>query len=774
MGAKTKKKTLWKRLIFSLFGALLFLFVAMLLYCWHLSFQIEERFSGRRWKIPSTVYSDTTLLYPGQKINRTLLADILARLEYKEVPWKPIRKGELRTTPSGIEIYLRDLTGPTASRDGFPVRIQIQEGIIASIRHRDKGSAIPILELEPELLMLFFGLEREQRKLVSIKQIPPYVVHAVLAAEDARFFQHHGLDPRGIFRALYTNLRYGTIRQGGSTITQQLAKNYFLSSERTFSRKIQEIFLAITMELLYDKEDILEIYLNEIYLGQKDSIAINGIGEAASFYYGKEVPHLTLAEAAAIAGLIRAPNLYSPYINPGRAMVRRSAVLQAMLRHGWISSEEFNNALTDPLEPAGYTAYGRKAPYFIDYLAKQLEALYPSESLASLGLSIFTTLNPQVQIAAEQALERGLSRLEKSLPPDDGAQQNERLQGAVLVIQPKTGYILAMVGGRNYNQSQFNRITQARRQPGSVFKPLVYAAALKSFAPASLISNQPKTYHVDGKAWNPQNAQAYEKETVTLREALAQSLNVATVDLAMQIGLENITAKAKAFRLSTPLSPFPSLALGSSEVIPLELARAYCAFAADGLLPYPLSLHEVLDEEGKILERRHMTIEKVLSPGEAFLISSMLRTAVETGTGRSLKDLGVNIPVAGKTGTTNDFKDAWFVGYTPDILALVWVGFDDGTPIQASGSSAALPIWADLVKAIPQYQTGQWFRRPPGIITCRICPETGKKAVRFGCPDPVDEIFLEERVPQEMCDRHGRFGPFNQLMDGIRSLFNEP
>jgi penicillin-binding protein 1B len=623
--------------------------------------------------------------------------------------------------------------------------------------------------------MRFFGLEREQRKLVSIKQIPPFVVHAVLAAEDARFFQHHGLDPKGIFRALYTNLRYGTIRQGGSTITQQLVKNYFLSSERTFSRKIQEIFLAITMEVLYEKKDILEIYLNEIYFGQKDSIAINGIGEAALFYYGKEVHHLTLAEAATIGGLIRAPNLYSPYINPSRAMVRRSAVLQSMLRRGWITSEEFNNAITDPLEPAGYTAYGRKAPYFIDYLTKQLETLYSSETLASLGLSIYTTLNSQVQIAAEQALEKGLSRLETRHPrADDGVDPTQRLQGAILVMQPKTGYILAMVGGRNYNQSQFNRIAQARRQPGSVFKPLVYAAAMKSFSPASLLSNQPRTYHLDGKTWNPRNAQTDEKEIVTMREALAHSLNVATVDLAMQIGLETVVAKAKTFRLSTPLTPFPSLALGSSEVLPLELARAYCAFAADGLLPYPLSLHEVLDEEGNILERRHMTIEQVLSPGEAFLISSMLRTAVETGTGRDLKDLGVLFPVAGKTGTTNDFKDAWFVGYTPDILALVWVGYDDGTPINASGASAALPIWADLVKAIPQYHSGQWFRRPPGIITCRICPETGKKALRFGCPNPVDEVFLEEMVPQETCDRHGKFGPFNKFMESIKDLFNEP
>ena len=297
----------------------------------------------------------------------------------------------------------------------------------------------------------------------------------------------------------------------------------------------------------------------------------------------------------------------------------------------------------------------------------------------------------------------------------------ERLQGAITVMQPKTGYILAMVGGRDYTQSQFNRITQARRQPGSAFKPLVFLTALEEFTPTYELSNEPKSYEIDGKVWQPQNYEPIPEKRVSLRSALARSINLATVDLAMQVGLDRVVSTATSFGFSTPLKPYPSLALGACEVVPLELARAYCAFAADGVLPYPLSLKAVLDEEGTILERRHMRIRSVVSPAKAFIMCSMLKSAVTEGTARSLKNMGIVVPVAGKTGTTNGFRDAWFVGYTPDILALVWVGFDDGSSIHVAGSAAALPIWAELIKSIPQYISGNCFKVPPGVVKRIVC-----------------------------------------------------
>jgi penicillin-binding protein 1B len=744
--------------------------LGLALYGWHLSEQIEKRFSGRRWSIPSKVFSDTTILYPGQSINRTSLMAKLEGLGYRKVSHKPLRKGESRISDTTLDLYLNDFEGPYRNRPGFPVRIDIKESSITAISHLETGQPIPILELEPEELMLFFGLEREQRRLVSVDQVPQHVIYAVLAAEDSRFFDHHGLDPRGIVRALYTNLRYGRIRQGGSTITQQLAKNVFLTPERTFSRKFKELLMALTMEVMYDKKEILEIYLNEIYLGQKASISINGFGEASHFYFGKPVSELSLAEAAALGGLIRAPNLYSPYIDRERCEERKDLVLQTMYRHGWIAQEQLRTALDQRVIPAGFESYTRKAPYFMDYLSQQLSALYPAEALTHLGLSIYTTLDTQVERAAEMALQRALRRLERGDPLLRRAQPEKKLQGALIVMQPKTGYILAMVGGRDYSTSQFNRATQALRQPGSAFKPFVFLSGLDEYTPASMLSNEERSYAVDGTVWRPQNYVPVPEPRITMRNALAKSVNLATVDLAMKVGLDRVISTASAFRFSTPLRSYPSLSLGSSEVIPLDLARAYCAFAADGVLPLPLSLKEVVSDKHDVIERRHMTVERVTSPAKAFIMTSMLRSVAEEGTARSLKNMGISFPVAGKTGTTNGFKDAWFVGYTPDILALIWVGFDNGESLHKSGALAALPIWADLMKAIPQYISGNWFAIPPGVESKWICSESGQLAIPGRCPKPVDEFFLSGNAPTESCPIHRTWGILEHLIEEVRDL----
>jgi penicillin-binding protein 1B len=338
-------------------------------------------------------------------------------------------------------------------------------------------------------------------------------------------------------------------------------------------------------------------------------------------------------------------------------------------------------------------------------------------------------------------------------------------------MQPKTGYILAMVGGRNYGDSQFNRITQAKRQPGSAFKPFVFLSSLDSFTPASILSNERKTYKIDGKEWRPDNYTAIAEPRMSMRDALSKSVNRATVDLAMKLGLDPVVTTASAFGFSTPLKPYPSIALGAFEVVPLELARAYCPFAADGILPNPLSLKEVVDEKGTILERRHMNVQSVTTPGKAFLISSMLRSAVEQGTARSLRDMGIRFPAAGKTGTTNDFKDGWFVGYTPEILALIWVGFDDGTSLQQPASALTLPIWADLMNAIPQHISGSWFKAPPDIVVATICKESGQLALASGCPATMDEYFLAENSPKERCTIHRGLGPLEGVIKGVKDLF---
>ncbi len=745
--------------------------VSIVIYGGYLAKQIEHRFAGRRWNIPSTVYSDTSLLYPGQMVNRPYFYEKLRRLGYHEVPRTPRQKGRMHKGRRFIDIYLHDFKSPFFEQTGFAVRIRFKNNQIATIVHLKNNQPIPLLELEPEELMKFYGPDRERRRLVSINHVPRHLIHAILAAEDSGFYHHHGVDLTGILRALITNLRKGTIHQGGSTLTQQLAKNYFLTPERTYRRKLRELLIALVLEYKYDKNEILEIYLNEIYWGQRDSVSINGVGEASLFYFGKSVETLSIVEAATLAGLIKAPNAYSPYVNKSRCLKRRNDILVAMHQNGWLENKELKKALPRPLIPAGYTTYHRLAPYFMDYLTHQIADLYPPDVLSSLGLSIFTTLDTQVQMAAENALKKGLSRLEASNSALKRSDPNKKLQGAVIVIQPKTGYILAMVGGRDYGISQFNRVTQAKRQPGSAFKPFVYVTALDSLTLADRLDNTPKSYIVDGRVWRPKNFDAHAPPEVSLRQALAKSYNLATINLGIQVGLESIVDTVAAFGLSTTVKPLPSLSLGAFEVIPLELARAYCVFAANGMLPFPLSMKDIIDDSGHVLDRHHATVKRLISPAKAFIMNDLLHSVTTEGTAASIKTRGIHWPVAGKTGTTNNARDAWFIGYTPDILALVWVGFDNGDSLHSTGSRAALPIWVDLMKAIPQYVSGEWFTMPSGVVKQTICVDSGRLAVENACPRVIEEVFLENTEPDETCPLHGKFFPFKNLMKGVRNLF---
>jgi penicillin-binding protein 1B len=741
------------------------------LYCRQLSQQVDERFSSRRWHLPSKVFSDTTLLFPGQQLDVASFREKLLRMGYRLVSEAPGRRGEIQILPDAIHVFLQDLETPWQKRVGFPASIALAQNTILSLSRHDNGMLLPLLEIEPEEITLFFGPERERRQLVSIDQVPQHVVHAVLAAEDQRFFQHRGLDPRGIMRALVTNLRHGRIQQGGSTITQQLAKSYFLQPERSLKRKLQEALLALTIEVKLSKKVILEIYLNEIYLGQNGSVAINGIGEASHFYFDKPVEALSITEAAAIAGLIKAPNLYSPYVDPAACQRRKNQVLALMHKNEWLTASTLQKEQTLVVKPVGYAVYGNKAPYFVDYLSQQLAALYQPADLSALGLSIYTTLDTQVQAAAENALENGLQRIEAQNPDLKRGPAQGNLQGAVVVMQPQTGHILAMVGGRNYNESQFNRITQARRQAGSAFKPFVFAAGLDLFTPISLLSNQPRPYRVDGQDWKPKNYTPDAPALVTVRQALENSHNLATIDLAMQVGLPQIVSSVSELGFSTPLKAFPSLALGAFEVIPLELARAYSVFAAGGIAAHPLALKAVVDETGQRLAQRHLSIERKISPQKAFIINTLLRGVVKNGTARSLRENGIDWPVAGKTGTTNNYRDAWFIGYTPDLLALVWVGFDDGDSIQSSGSAAALPIWIELVKAIPQHISRNAFPLPRGIISRTLCDEDGQPVLVQNCEQPYNEYFLADNMPEIPVSQKDKGNPIKRFFKGIASIF---
>ena len=742
------------------------------LYTLYVSGQVQERFAGRRWSIPSKVFSDTTLLYPGQPATAAFLKSKLKNLEYLQVQHPPDTPGHYRVRGNkNFEINLRSLTVPGRQRPGFPVNITLEGNRIQSIRTILDDEPLYTLELEPEEIMLFYGSQRERRELVALRNLPPHLIRAVLAAEDHRFYKHAGIDPIGILRAIVINLRHGGVRAGGSTITQQLAKCYFLTPQRTFLRKFKELCIAVSMELGYSKDEILEIYLNEIYLGQKGSVSISGIAEASKFYFGKPAEYLTVAESAVIAGLIRAPNRYSPYADAERCRIRRNAVLNAMLDQGWLQQADAQQAFDAPVTGAGYTVHSRTAAYFMDYVSRQLHQLYSPDDLTAMGLSIYTTLDTHVQRAAEQALERGLKRLEARFPDLKSQDPAKKLQGAIIVMQPRTGAILALVGGRDYAASQFNRITQARRQPGSAFKPIVYLSALDTLNPATVLSNEETTYSMNGQEWTPKNYSDKAPPELSLRDALALSVNRPAVAAAMQTGLSSIITTARALGITSPLQPYPSMALGSFEVVPLELARAYCSFAADGMLPFPRALSLVADENEHILDQRHMEVKQALTPAKAFLISSLLQSVVDRGTARSLRSRGITFPTAGKTGTTDDNRDAWYVGYTPDIVALVWVGFDDGRSIHTTGSGAALPIWSELMQSIPQHISGTWLRQPPDVILQSICKRSGMLADPGACPETYEEYFLSENPPAANCDLCPGTGKKNRVKSFLKGLY---
>ncbi|MFA5905980.1 MAG: transglycosylase domain-containing protein, partial [Desulfobacula sp.] len=559
-----KKKRFWGLLV----KLVLLLSVAVAgltaLYIVTLTQGMDRRFAGRLWDLPSKVYSDITLIYPGQAVNRSLLSGKLDRLDYQEVSARPSRPGEMHMSKTSLEIYLHEFHSPFHEQESGFVSIGLSENRVTDILRA--GTKEALLELEPEVLMLYFGPDRERRQLISIGQLPEHLLHAVMAAEDHGFYDHHGIEISGILRAVLTNLRELEFSQGGSTITQQLAKNYFLTPERTLSRKYKELLITGILEYKFDKDTILEMYLNEIYFGQEGSVSINGIGEAARFFFDKSASDLSVSESAILAGLIKAPNMYSPHKNPDRCLGRRNDVLDAMRKNGWISEEVLQKEKIKPVKAAEYRGYNQQAPYFMDYLTQQLTSLYSREALSSEGLSIFTTIDTQVQTAAEKALKKGLERLEAANPSLKRKNPGESLQGAVIVMQPKTGYILAMAGGRDYGISQFNRATQAKRQPGSAFKPFVYLAALDKLTPVSMLSNSPRTFTVNGQPWTPKNYYTQAEPVLSFRKALAQSQNLATVNMAYDIGLEKVTQIAKTFHFSVPDDPYPSMALGTLEV----------------------------------------------------------------------------------------------------------------------------------------------------------------------------------------------------------------
>ncbi len=753
---------MWRRLLLSLLAIVATATTVAGAVAWHTirrwDAEVSERFRTHRWRFASKIFSDTYLLYPGLDLRAAALAERLAELGYQQTQGVPERAGTYEIAGDRWRVFVRPTSA--AEEKGQLVEIRLAGNTIEEIVELSTGASLPTLELDPALLTGVYEGEWEDRKLVTLDDVPPLLVRAILDTEDQRFFEHHGIDWYGILRAIYVNLRTGRVVQGGSTLTQQLMKNFFLNDERSLRRKLHEAAMAIIVERRFSKQEILESYLNEIYLGQRGAQAIHGVYEAAQFYFGKTPDQLSLGEMAMLAGLIRGPGYYSPFRNPERARKRRDFVLERMMQAGHIDREVFERAVAEPLVVLPPQPRGKDAPFLADFVRKQLAELYPAELLASEGLRIYTTLDPHLQRLAERAVERGLEQLEQRYPRLRRPQEEERLQACLFAVEPQTGFVRAMVGGRDYRVSQFNRCTQARRQPGSLFKPIVYAAALEStrqhpspVQATTTVMDEPFDWPFDGRLWSPVNYGNRYLGSVTVREALEQSLNAATARLAYQTGLGPIVELARALGIESPLPGVPSLVLGAAEVTPFEIGRVFAAFANGGVRAEPLAVRRVLDRSGVPLERRQVEVEAVLPADTSFLITHMLAGVLDRGTARAARSLGFRLPAAGKTGTTNDYRDAWFAGYTPNLLAVVWVGFDDNQPVGLAGAQAALPIWVDFMKEATAGQPALAFEPPPQVQLVPIDPSSGGLATPQ-CPETLIEAFYLGLAPTEPCPLH--------------------
>jgi len=718
---------------------------------------IEERFDRpRKWDLPSRIYSDAEYLYPGANIKTRRIVDKLDRLGYRNTGEKIAGPGDYSINDTRLEVYLHNFAYPDEEFTGFSVRLDLDSWLVSKIVKLEDGEEIELVRLEPEEVASIFTDKMEDRTIVTLADVPEHLVQAIILIEDERFFKHGGIDPIGIMRAALANLKSMRIVQGGSTLTQQLVKNFFLYPKRSFIRKLNEMLIAHRIEKHHTKAEILEAYLNEIYLGQRGASSVSGVEEASRLYFAKSASQLTTGECAILAGMIKSPSLYNPITNPEKARERRDFVLQRMYEKGFLTREQYQKALAEKIVTPKVKTRIVTAPYFIDFVKRQLADLYPPAVLQTEGLRIFTTLDMFMQLDAERAVAEEIVAIERDNASRLPKGHEGKLETCLIAIQPSTGYLRALVGGRDYSQSQFDRCTQAMRQPGSTFKPFVYLTALDPrrsnalFTPASLIDDTSFEVKSGGKKWSPKNYDKREHGRVTLRRALEKSYNIATARLAIDTGLENVLEGARDAGIRSELMAVPSMALGAFEVTPMEMASAYTIFPNGGIRAQPISIINVVTKEGEVLEKKSMRMKREFDAAPVFLTTSILKGVIDEGTGAGARARGYNAIAAGKTGTTSNYRDAWFAGFTPRLLALAWVGYDDNADMKMSGARAALPIWTRFMKDVAPAGHGD-FAGPPGIILIKVDPITGGLPDR-SCPQTRYEAFIEGTEPRETCE----------------------
>lgn len=669
---------------------------------------VVHQFEGRRWTLPARVYAAPLELYAGLPLPIPELEKELERLQYRRVD-KIDGPGRYRVYGDRVEVSLREAQFADETRPAELLTIITDSNGIQSLLGPD-NKVLPVVRLEPLLIGSIFPIHGEDRIVLAPQDVPPILPAALKAVEDRKFDTNHGIDVTGILRALWTNLRAGQVEQGGSTLTQQLVRSYFLSQRRTFSRKIREMIMAVSLDAHFSKADLMNAYINEIFLGQDGDRAIHGFGLASQFYFGKPLGELDLAQIATLVAVVRGPSYYDPRRKPDKCRARRDRVLKEMAEQGVITAQQ---AALASREPLGVTKRpeGAYFPAYLDFVRRTLRRDYNNDDLTKAGLRVYTSLDPRAQEAAEDALEHELARLDRQKKPPPG----KELEGAVVVTSPQSGDVIAIVGGRNVGYDGFNRALDARRQMGSLIKPFVYLPALESgrFTAATVVPDQPVDIKIPGsKDWQPVN---FEMEgpgpqgsygSVTLVRALAESLNLATIGVGMDVGLPKVAETLQRFGLDRAPDQVPSMLIGTVSVTPLEAAQLYNGLANGGFHSNLRAVTAVVGADGRQIKAFPLEVTQVASPEVMYELDRMLEQVVEHGTGRAalpvLAAAHPDLIVAGKTGTSSDYRDSWFAGFSGTNLAVVWVGYDDDRPTGFTGSSGALQVWSRLMAELPE------------------------------------------------------------------------
>ena len=735
---RTKGNRFFRTLSFWLFG---FFFVVFLAYLFILDQRITERFEGRIWQLPAHVYARPLELYVGKSISTKQLTFELDYLNYQKVLHSPNKPAQYRINKNVFEIKTREFDFWDGNEPSHAIRLNLSDGVVTKLQHInikqiDTKQNADLVRFDAGYLTGIFPSHAQDRVLVKLDEAPDEFLKMLLLIEDRRFFEHNGVDPKSIARALYVNVSSGRTVQGASTLTQQLVKNLFLTQEKTLVRKINEAFMSLLLELHYDKKVILETYLNEIYLGQDGRRAIHGFGLASEFYFGKKLENLTTDEMAIMIGMVKGASYYNPKRNPNNARKRRDVVLNTMLQEDLLTEKQADALLNKPVTTVKHASAGLY-PAFIDLVKLQLQQDYDADDLRSEGLRVFTTLDPYVQFATEQAIVKTLPKLSS----------NEELQAAAVVVSPSNGDVLAIVGDRKPSFKGFNRALNAERPIGSLIKPVIYLTALQhpsEYTLATMLDDSYFSYSTpQQKDWQPQN---YDKEyhgDVTMYEALLKSYNIPAVRAGLDIGLNNVIKTFTAMSGHESIPAYPSLTLGAISMSPVEVAGLYQTLSANGFRSPLRSVHAVLDKNRNPLERYSLSVDNQVEPEAVALVNSALIDVTKFGTAKKLSD-NLRIQVAGKTGTSDDLKDSWFAGFSGDITAVVWTGYDDNRPAGLTGSTGAMRIWQKIVKdtAYKSYQVPEM----PTLSRYWIDVKNGYLTEK-GCESAVELSFVEGSQP---------------------------